>query len=270
MKACVVSAYDLLSLFVILWEQSPRWTLGLNLTAQSMLWFIMDWSLFLNTSTESQQFNVPESAPVSLPLPWHWKQVWVFSLQHNPYFCIPGFIWTFEDLIMRRNICVCVYIGMDVVESIFLPFSVGGIAFLLSAVEFPGVTGLTELGAVFWQQHRHWSQLSGALKSSGMPVAELGVITAASGASLLQGWPFQLLPRAGAEGKETPSLPQELGHQFVCPYGEERHETPRLTSQFLFYWPWGKKCPNYLPLCSCFVRERHWSCWMNHPAYPDW
>lgn len=68
-----------------------------------------------------------------------------------------------------------------------------------------------------------------------MPGAELGVITAARGASVLQDWPFQLLPRAGAEKKETPSLPQELGHQLVCPYGEERHEIPILTSQFLFY-----------------------------------
>lgn len=121
-KACVVCAYDLYSLFVILWEHSPCWTLGLNLTAQSMLLFVMDWCLFLSTSTESHQFNGAESAPVSLPLPWHWKQLWVFSLQHNPYFCISGFIWSFEDLIMRRNIYVCVYIGIDVVESIFLPF----------------------------------------------------------------------------------------------------------------------------------------------------
>lgn len=66
-------------------------------------------------------------------------------------------------------------------------------------------------------------------------MAELGVITAASGASVLQEWPFQLLPRAGAEEKETLSLPQELGHQLVCLYGEERQETPILTSPFLFY-----------------------------------
>lgn len=45
---------------------------------------------------------------------------------------------------------MCVYISMDVVESIFLPFSVGGITFLLSAVTFLRVTGLNELGAVFW------------------------------------------------------------------------------------------------------------------------
>lgn len=44
---------------------------------------------------------------------------------------------------------MCVYIGLDVVESIFLAFSVGGIAFSLSAVGFLGVTGLNELGAVF-------------------------------------------------------------------------------------------------------------------------
>lgn len=106
-KACVVSACDLRSLFAILWEHSPCWTLGLNPTAQSMLLFIMDRSVFPGTSTESHQFNVAKSGPVSLPLPWHWKQVWVFSLQHNPYFCISGFIWSFEDLIMRRNIYVC-------------------------------------------------------------------------------------------------------------------------------------------------------------------
>lgn len=35
---------------------------------------------------------------------------------------------------------MCVYIGLDVVESIFLAFSVGGIAFSLSAVGFLGVT----------------------------------------------------------------------------------------------------------------------------------
>lgn len=46
---------------------------------------------------------------------------------------------------------MCVYIGMDVVESVFLLFSVVGIAFFLSAVRFLGVAGLTELGAVFWQ-----------------------------------------------------------------------------------------------------------------------
>lgn len=46
---------------------------------------------------------------------------------------------------------MCVYIGMDVVESIFLLFSVVGIAFFLSAVRFLGVAGLTELGAVLWQ-----------------------------------------------------------------------------------------------------------------------
>lgn len=50
---------------------------------------------------------------------------------------------------------MCVKIGMDVVESIFLLFSVGGVAFFLSAVRFLGVTGLTELDAVFWQEHRH-------------------------------------------------------------------------------------------------------------------
>ena len=66
-----------------------------------------------------------------------------------------------------------------------------------------------------------------SLKSAGKLVAELGVVTAtaASSPSVLQDWPFQLLPSARAEGKETPSLPQELGHQLVCPYGEERHET---------------------------------------------
>lgn len=46
---------------------------------------------------------------------------------------------------------MCVYIGMHVVEGIFLPFSVGGVAFVLSAVGFLGVTGLNELSAVFWQ-----------------------------------------------------------------------------------------------------------------------
>lgn len=46
---------------------------------------------------------------------------------------------------------MCVYIGMDVVEGVFLPFSVGGMALLFSAVRFPGVIGLNELSAVFWQ-----------------------------------------------------------------------------------------------------------------------
>lgn len=64
-----------------------------------------------------------------------------------------------------------------------------------------------------------------SLASAGKLVAELGVVTATarSGPSVLQDWPFQLLPSAGAEGKETPSLPQELSHQLVCPCGEERH-----------------------------------------------
>lgn len=91
----------------------------------------------------------------------HWKQVWVFSWQYNPYFRISGLIWSFEGLIMRRNIYVCVYIGIYIVESIFLPFSVGGIAFVLSAVRFLGAAGLCELGAVFCQQHRHRLQFSG-------------------------------------------------------------------------------------------------------------
>lgn len=100
-----------------------------------------------------------------------------------------------------------------------------------------------------------------SLKSAGKLVAELGIVTtmAARGPSVLEDWPFQLLPSAGAEGKETPSLPQELGHQLVCPYGEEMHKTPILTSQFLSYWACGKKCPIYHPLCSSFEREKHGS-----------
>jgi len=74
-----------------------------------------------------------------------------------------------------------------------------------------------------------------SLKSAGKLVADLGMVAAmaTSGPSVLKEQPFQLLPSAGAEGKESLSLPQEPGHLLVCPYGEGRHETPMLTSQFL-------------------------------------
>lgn len=57
-------------------------------------------------------------------------------------------------------------------------------------------------------------------------MAELGVTTAASGASVLQDWPFQLLPRAGAKGKETPSLPKNLATNFFAPLAKKDMNPP--------------------------------------------
>lgn len=70
-----------------------------------------------------------------------------------------------------------------------------------------------------------WNQLGEKL------VSELGVVTvtAVSGPSVPQDWPFQLLPSAGAEGKETPSLPKSLATNSFALMGKKGMKPP--------YWP---------------------------------
>lgn len=112
-KACVVCVYDPRSVFVILWEHSPCWTPRLNPTAQRMLLFVMDQSVFprhlhwVMPMQGSWIWHCITSHTVAL-VAWHWKQLWVFSLQYNLYFCILGLIWSSESLIMKSSIYACV------------------------------------------------------------------------------------------------------------------------------------------------------------------
>lgn len=194
-------------------------------------------------------------------LAWHWKQVWVFSWQYNPYFRISGLIWSFESLIIRRNIYVCVYIGIYIVESIFLPFSVGGVAFVLSAVRFLGAAGLRELGAVFCRQHRHRLQFSGFSGISWETCGWVGCRYSNSKkwsvcpAGLALPAPSQCW---GRRERNTFSPPRAQSPTCLPLWGRKAWVTPILTSQFLSHWACGKKCPIYHPLCSS-VREKHCS-----------
>lgn len=257
-KACVVCAYDLHSLFVILWEHSPCWTLGLNLTAQSMLLFIMDWCLFLSTSTESHQFNGAESVPVSLPLPWHWKQVWVFSLQNNPYFCISGFIWSFEDLIIR-NICVCVYryrCSWKYFSSLFLL-----VALLFSCLQLGswGWQGWMNLVQCFGNStgtdhslQALWNHLR-CLWLSWVSLQQQGLhLSCRTG-------PSSSFPGLEQRGRKQPHSPKNLATKLFAPVVQKDMKLPYWSLSFSYCWAWGKKCPSYLPVCSSFVRDRQCS-----------
>lgn len=59
-------------------------------------------------------------------------------------------------------------------------------------------------------------------------MAELDVVTAtaASGPSVVQDWPFQLLPSAGAEGKEISSLPKSFGTNLFALMGKKGMNPP--------------------------------------------
>lgn len=215
----------------------------------------MDQRLFPSTSTESQQFNGAESAPVSVPLPWHWKQVWVFSLQHNPYFCISGFISISEDLIMRRNIYVCVYryaCSWRYFSSLFCWWR----CFCLVCSRVPGgdraewtqcsVLAIAQaLITAFRCSEIIWDGCAwvGCHCSCKWCISPVGLTLPAPS----QGW---------GRGEGSTLSPRELGHQLLCPYGKERHETAILNlSDSLLLSPGEKmpQLPSFVLLLS--VRE---------------
>lgn len=180
------------------------------------------------------------------------------SLQHNPYFCISGFIWSFEDLIIR-NICVCVYryrCSWKYFSSLFLL-----VALLFSCLQLGswGWQGWMNLVQCFGNStgtdhslQALWNHLR-CLWLSWVSLQQQGLhLSCRTG-------PSSSFPGLEQRGRKQPLSPKNLATKLFAPVVQKDMKPPYWPLSFSYCWAWGKKCPSYLPVCSCFVRDRQCS-----------